>query len=94
MAYFSSFSMPYSVSAEAIGHLGYHLRPPLVRGPQLIIIYYIILFSHLKKKRAHFSHLSDMKANVITKSLVCRRKDYKKPVSHLGKKKGLFLTLK
>ena len=35
---------------EPIGHLGHRLRPPLVRGPPIILIYYIMLLSHLKKK--------------------------------------------
>ena len=37
--------------AEAIGHLGGGLRPPMIRGPQIVIIYYIILLSHLKKNK-------------------------------------------
>ena len=36
---------------EAIGHLGGGLRPPFIRGTQIVIIYYIILLSHLKKKK-------------------------------------------
>ena len=35
---------------EAIGHLGGGLGPPFIRGTQIVIIYYIILLSHLKKK--------------------------------------------
>ena len=38
-------------SVEAIGHLGGGLRPPFIRGTQIVIIYYIILLSHLKKKK-------------------------------------------
>ena len=36
--------------AETIGNLGYRLRPLLVRDPQIVIIYYIILLSHLRRK--------------------------------------------
>ena len=38
------------VLAEPIGHLGYCLKPPLVREPPIVIIYYIILLYHLEKK--------------------------------------------
>ena len=41
---------------EAIGHLGGGLRPPFIRGTQIVIIYYIILLSHLKKKKITNSH--------------------------------------
>ena len=36
---------------EAIGNLGYCLRPLLVREPQIVIIYYIILLSNLRRKK-------------------------------------------
>ena len=42
--------------AETIGHLGGGLRPPFIRGTQIVIIYYIILLSHLKKKKITNSH--------------------------------------
>ena len=42
--------------AEAIGHLGGGLRPPLIRGTQIVIIYYIILLSHQKKKFTNGHH--------------------------------------
>ena len=32
-----------TVPAEPIGHLGHRLRPPLVRGPPIVLIYYIML---------------------------------------------------
>ena len=37
--------------AKPIGHLGHRLRPPLVRGPPIVLIYYIMLLSHLGKKK-------------------------------------------
>ena len=36
---------------EAIGNLGYCLRPLLVREPQIVIIYYIILLSNQRRKK-------------------------------------------
>ena len=45
-------------SVEAIGHLGGGLRPPLIRGTQIVIIYYIILLSHLKKKKKNYKQPS------------------------------------
>ena len=39
------------VPAKPRGHLGHRLRPPLVRGPPIVLIYYIMLLSHLGKKR-------------------------------------------
>ena len=42
----------HAVSAEAIGHLGHHLMPPLIRGsPNSNNILYNIEFSSGKKKK-------------------------------------------
>ena len=43
---------------EAIGHLGGGLRPPFIRGTQIVIIYYIILLSHIKKKKKNYKQPS------------------------------------
>ena len=60
--------------AEPIGDLGRGLRPPLVRGPpNSNNIVYNIIFS-FEKKNTYIS-------------LVCKREDYKRPISHLEKKK-------
>ena len=64
--------------AETIGHLGGGLRPPLIRGTQIVIIYYIILLSHLKKNYKQPS------PNPIRP---------RRPVSHRGKKKGLQMAI-
>ena len=64
------------VLAKPIGHLGQRLRPQNSNN-----ILYNITFLSLKKKKAHFSHWSDMKTNLITKSLACRRKNYKRQKS-------------
>ena len=67
--------------AETIGHLGGGLRPPLIRGTQIVIIYYIILLSHLKKKKKKLqtaitkSHQA-MKARFSQGE---KKKDYKWP---------------
>ena len=66
---------------EAIGHLGGGLRPPFIRGTQIVIIYYIILLSHLKKKKKKLqtaitkSHQA-MKARFSQGE---KKKDYKWP---------------
>ena len=82
--------------AELIGHLGHRLRPLLVKGPPNSnnILYNIVFSSSKKKKKkrkrkrkARFSHLSDMKANPITKLFACRRKDYKRQIEETNKKK-------
>ena len=93
---------------QPISDLGGGLRPPLVRGPpNSNNIVYNIVFSSEKKnyihifgwqkrslQKAHFS--SEKKKKIHTYiSLVCRREDYKRPISHLEKKKKEpFLTLK
>ena len=42
----------HAVSAEAVGHLGHHLMPPLIRGsPNSNNILYNIEFSSGKKKK-------------------------------------------
>ena len=64
--------------AQPIGDLGGGLRPPRVRGPpNSNNIVYNIVFSSEKKKKIH-TYIS----------LVCRREDYKRPISHLKKKKN------
>ena len=81
--------------AELIGHLGHRLRPLLVKGPPNSnnILYNIVFSSEKKKKKrkrkrkARFSHLSDMKANPITKLFACRRKDYKRQIEETNKKR-------
>ena len=48
----SKTRIQHAVSAEAIGHLGHHLMPPLIRGsPNSNNILYNIEFSYGKKKK-------------------------------------------